>query len=155
MWSNDCERGHFCLDGACRKLCCGADWTGCGSGESCIRQLFADLGGARTYVGVDLCFPVGTCDVFDSAACAGEPGRECHIVDPTGAVACAPKGDRELGERCDQASQCRQGLHCVDDACRRLCRAEACGEPSCPLAEGVCVHFDRDPPGVGECTPDW
>ena len=22
-------------------------------------------------------------------------------------------------------------------------------------AEGTCVHFDRDPPGIGECTPGW
>ena len=38
--------------------------------------------------------------------------------------------------------------------CRRLCKAvEGGGEPSCKEGEGVCVHFHRDPPGVGECTP--
>jgi hypothetical protein len=29
---------------------------------------------------------------------------------------------------------------------------EGGGEPACKEGEGICVHFNRDPPGVGECT---
>lgn len=150
----DCARGYYCAEGACRKLCCGGDWTGCGPGESCLRTLQVRAGGEITPAGAQLCFPVGTCDLFDPESCANEPGRECKIVDPTGAVACAPKSSASLGEPCAPPSVCRQGFNCVASRCVKLCAFEACGEPSCTEEEGTCVHFVRDPPGVGECTPD-
>jgi hypothetical protein len=152
----------FCFERACRKLCCGGDWSGCDEGESCIRQLSVRLDDMMSDAGVvvdanvDLCFPIDTCDVFETDSCDDEPGRECRIVDPTGAVACAPDSNIGLGEPCDVVNQCDQGLHCVDNRCRALCRAESCDEePSCENADDICVHFDRDPDGVGECTPNW
>jgi hypothetical protein len=30
---------------------------------------------------------------------------------------------------------------------------EGGGEPFCQEGEGICVHYNRDPQGVGECTP--
>ena len=154
-WS-DCARGLFCVEQICRKPCCGGDWTACPTGQSCIRQLLIrDPATNRDLdARVDLCFPVGTCDVLDPASCAGVSGRSCQIVDPLGNVACAPLGRAALGEPCTPAQNCVQGMSCVDDHCRRLCRAVAGGgQPACPSSEGICVHYLRDPPGVGECTP--
>lgn len=163
--SSDCARGFLCIEDApgvktCHKQCCGSDFSACDPGESCIRQFKIQfMDGHQEYAG-DFCMPVGTCDPLEPDSCKNEPGRECKIVDPTGAVACMPKSTAELGDSCSPPSVCAQGLTCVGTPdtglfCRRLCRAEQCGQPACPEAEGTCVHFDRDPPGVGECTPGW
>jgi hypothetical protein len=149
---SDCARGTYCANGVCRKLCCGADWSACDAGESCIRQLSLSVGGQSVEAGVDLCFPVGTCGLFDPESCAEEDGRECKIVDPTGAVACAPVSTKDVGDLCGSPEVCAQGLTCVGGFCIKLCAAEACGEPRCGRGEGTCVHFARNPPGVGECT---
>lgn len=146
----DCARGLYCAEGACRRMCCGADWSACDEGESCIRTLQVRAGGEVLDAGVDLCFPVGTCDLFDTAGCEDEK-RECKIVDPTGAVACAPRSNADVGDACAPPTVCKQGLSCVGGYCVKLCRFEACGEPAC-VGEGACTHFERNPPGVGECT---
>jgi hypothetical protein len=157
---NECSAGLFCAGvstgapGACRKLCCGGDWSACSAGESCYQQLFLLRPGASepVYANADLCAPVNDCDVFDESSCAS--GKACHIVDPTGNVACVAAGSAELGEACSASERCIAGFACVGGACRRLCNASpGGGEPSCPPAEGVCVHFARDPASVGECTP--
>jgi hypothetical protein len=150
---NTCARGLVCAGGTCRKMCCGRDWSACDAGQSCFRQLQFSVDGAATDTGAWLCFPVHTCNVLDSQACA--PGRDCKIVDPTGNEACIPHGSEQVGARCGGGASCDRGLTCVDGICRRLCAAELCGEPACPAAEGSCVHFQRNPPGVGECTPGW
>ena len=72
----------------------------------------------------------------------------------------------EVREPCDEANQCGKGQRCAGNGptdggsvptfCIRFCRFGACdAEPSCPESEGVCVHFDTDPDGVGECMPHW
>lgn len=155
--SSACARGNFCVGGTCRKMCCGGDWSACDAGESCIRQFFVAFGARREHA-VDLCFPVGTCDLFDPQSCADESTdipRECKIVDPTGAVACAPASTRGFGDPCSPPDVCAQGLTCVGERCVRLCKTEVCAEPGCLADEGPCVHFDRDPEGVGECAPGW
>lgn len=159
--SADCARGYLCVGESvdalfCRKMCCGGDWSACDAGESCIRQFQVKFTNNKLEYAVDLCFPVNDCDVFDPGSCADQPTRECKIVDPKGNVACAPKSTATLGQPCGPPTVCARGFTCVGAAtrtCRRLCRAEMCGEPSCPAAEGTCVHFDRNPPGIGECTP--
>ena len=148
----DCARGLYCALGTCHKLCCGADWTACDAGESCIRSVDVNAGGEVIAAGASLCFPIDTCDPLDPDSCADEPSRECKIVDPTGAVACAPRSNAGLGDACAPPTVCKQGLSCVGGYCTRLCRFEECGEPSCGEGEGSCVHFLRDPEGVGECT---
>ncbi len=147
----DCGRGLYCAEGVCRRMCCGADWSACGDGESCIRTLEVRAGGEVLEAGVDLCFPVGTCDLFDPASCADEK-RECKIVDPTGAIACAPRSNADVGDACAPPTVCKQGLNCVGGYCVKLCLFEECGEPACKQADGACTHFERDPAGVGECT---
>jgi hypothetical protein len=161
-----CGTGLFCDEGTCHKMCCGGDWSACDPDESCIRQAEIKVGDAGlAYAGFDLCYPIGTCDIFDPTACASE-GRVCGIVDPLGDIACKPNTTLALGDACDHEHQCGQGLLCAatlpDDAtafengtCRKLCRFGACGTPSCSADEGLCVHFLRDPSGVGECTPGW
>lgn len=145
-----CAPGLLCAGGACRKLCCGKDWTGCADGESCIQGLsLSDGNGGTIKTGAMLCLPVNTCDALDPyAGCAA--GTACQIADPTGATACLQEGGGAQGEPCP----CKGGFLCVEGACRRLCKAvEGGGDPACEAGEGVCVHFVRDPAGVGECTP--
>jgi hypothetical protein len=149
---SDCGRGLYCALGLCRKLCCGADWTACDAGESCIRSLEVRAGGRVLSAEAGLCFPVGTCDPLDPLSCADDSDRQCKIVDPTGAVACSPHSTAGLGDACAPPDVCGQGLSCVGNVCTKLCAAEACAEPSCSDAEGSCVHYARDPAGVGECT---
>lgn len=148
---SDCGRGLYCAEGVCRKMCCGADWSACDEGESCIRTVQVKAGGEVLDAGVDLCFPVGTCDLFDPDGCE-DPARECKIVDPTGAVACAPRSNADLGNPCGPPTVCKQGLNCVGGYCVKLCRFSECGEPSCSESDGACTHFERNPAGVGECT---
>ncbi|MGC4086721.1 MAG: hypothetical protein QM756_02260 [Polyangiaceae bacterium] len=171
--SQDCARGYFCATtipatasapavSRCYKQCCSGDWSACDAGSSCIRQLNVKFADSHLEHPFDLCMPTGTCDLFDPTSCASDldpPARECKIADPTGAVACMPLSTKKLGDVCSvETNTCAQGFTCVldpdktDAHCRRLCRAEACGTPSCPAVEGDCVHFNRDPPGVGECT---
>jgi hypothetical protein len=149
---SDCARGLYCALGTCHRMCCGADWSACDAGESCIRSVDVRAGGQIIGADLDLCFPVGTCDPLDPDSCDEEPGRECKIVDPVGSVACAPLSDAGLGDACAPPTVCKQGLSCVGGYCTRLCRFEECGEPACGADEGSCVHFQRDPDGVGECT---
>lgn len=157
---NECSAGLFCAGvtpsepGTCRRLCCGGDWSACPDGQSCFQQLYLVRpgGGDPVYASADLCAPVNDCDVFDASSCPD--GTACQIVDPTGNVACITAGSAGLGDPCSPSDHCQAGFSCVAGSCRRLCRAVAGGgEPSCPAAEGVCVHFHRDPPGVGECSP--
>ena len=175
--SSDCARGFLCAtiapspDGGvtpavsrCYKQCCAGDWSACDAGTSCIRQFNVRFADDHLEHPLDLCFPTGTCDLFDSASCPDDPAtgapRECKIVDPVGGVACMPTSTRKLGDSCSATTNmCARGFTCVLDGdsnesghCRRLCRAVACGEPSCPAAEGNCVHFNRDPAGIGECA---
>lgn len=152
--SSDCARGLYCALGTCHKLCCGGDWTACDAGESCIRNLDVRAGGKVVPAQADLCFPVGTCDPLDAQSCADEPDRECKIVDPTGAVACAPRSSAQLGDDCAPPDVCAQGLTCVGGTCIKLCAFAMCAEPSCTEAEGTCVHYARNPVGIGECTLD-
>jgi hypothetical protein len=152
QWT-DCVSGSICAAGRCRKLCCGRDWTGCGtSTEHCLRPLQIQLADNSVVAsGAYLCYPVNQCDALVPSSCAAiEPGTTCQIADPTGATACLPEGGGGVASACP----CRGGFACVEGGCRRLCRAvPGGGEPSCPAVEGICVHFNRDPPGVGECTP--
>lgn len=169
--------------GICRKLCCGVegasygDWRACDPGESCVRQITAQFEvppGSHQFVEKDAhvfaCVPVNNCDPLDRTSCtsdASDPERPvCRIADPLGNVACLPPGKANLGEPCDHTHQCgpvqncahtvdKQGIELQTLECRRLCRMAACGDQACPTNEGICVHFNRDPVGVGECTPAW
>ena len=100
-----------------------------------------------------LCYPVNDCDALDPGGCPKQ-GETCQIVDATGATACFPEGSGGVGEPCP----CKGGFTCVvtkdkGTICRRLCKAVVGGgEPYCPSEEGICTHFTRDPPGVGECA---
>ncbi len=158
----DCAAGYYCAGGSCRKQCCAGDWSACDAGESCIRQVSVHAGDSIVASGLALCYPVNDCDPLQTGACNGDAKRECKIVDPTGAVACEPVTSAHLGDSCGPDAACAAGLSCVlDDCqtcdqghCRKLCRAVVGGLPACSTDEGPCVHFNRDPPDVGECTPD-
>lgn len=149
----ECAAGFLCtspMNGSCRKLCCGGDWTGCPSDkEHCIQNVALKDQTGVFATGAMLCLPVNTCNALEPGSC-GAAGQACQIVDPTGATACFAEGSGDTGQPCP----CKGGFLCVKDACRRLCKAvEGGGEPSCQDGEGICVHYTRDPAGVGECTP--
>lgn len=153
---SDCAPGYVCANGACRKLCCGGDWSGCPSDdEHCYQALAVSNGnGGAVQTGAMLCLPVNQCDALVPTSCAA-PGTACLIVDGSGATACVAPGAGDAGEPCP----CKGGFLCVNDGgtkeCRRLCKAvEGGGEPACEPGEGICIHYHRDPPGVGECTPE-
>ena len=116
-----------------------------------------DTGEEPISTGAHVCYPKG-CDLFTSAEC--ESDFDCKIINAAGDTACIPPSPEELGEPCGAPSICGRGLTCVgpdggQKTCRRLCRHEACGEPACQPGEGACVHFNRNPEGVGECTPGF
>ncbi|MCA9646980.1 MAG: hypothetical protein H6718_09110 [Polyangiaceae bacterium] len=155
--SSECASGTLCAAGQCRTQCCGGDWSACPSGESCIRQYQLGLpGGGSVAADVDLCFPVGTCSVLDPSGCSSEENRTCQLVDPTGAQACAPAGTATTGAKCSKQQPCVAMHACVGGRCTPLCEAKQPESPTdprpCADPEQSCVHFDRDPPGVGECT---
>lgn len=146
----DCSPGLLCVGSSCRRLCCGGDYTACPDGQHCFSAVLVLVGDAAIASGAMVCLAVGGCDVFSGQPCP--QGRSCHIVDPTGAVACVPSGHGQSGDPCP----CAAGFACIAERCRRLCRAvEGGGDPFCAASEGRCVHYDRDPPGVGECDPSW
>jgi hypothetical protein len=157
----DCAQGYYCVENQCHKLCCGRDWSACPAGESCIRDLQVSVGGQNLESGSGLCYPVNNCDPLKADGCPA--GHECKIVDPQGSVACAVTSQAQEGDACSAPNFCAQGLICVEvdsggatsPVCRKLCQAEMCGVPACSASEGTCVHFNRDPLGVGECTPGW
>ena len=151
----DCVAGHLCVEKTCHKLCCGGDWTGCDSvSEHCIKNLlYGDGMGGTIQTNVMLCYPINTCDALAPKSCP-QPGTSCQIADATGATACLPENSGGSGDACP----CKGGLVCVvgqnGGECHRLCKAVAGGgDPACIEGEGVCVHYNRDPAGVGECTP--
>ncbi len=156
--SSDCGRGLDCTEGRCHRLCCGGDWSACSGAQSCFRPYSLRVDDAGGPTGASLCYPTGGCDVLDPGACSSLPNQSCQIIDPTGAVACARTGTAQTGEACGPSTPCAPLHLCVSSEnawlCRRLCRAaEGAPEPSCPADGGVCVHYRRDPVGVGECTP--
>ena len=168
-----CARGFICVDGACAKACCGGDDSACETGERCIRQATAFLTSSGQKIsydeGLGTCAPINDCNVLDSVStCKSDAKRPvCRVIDASGTVACRPTGDRDLGQACDSANQCGPGQMCAGYAsgeastnvatkCVRLCKWGDCrSKPACPEAEGPCIHFDRDPDGVGECTLGW
>lgn len=153
--ATDCAAGFFCAENSCHKLCCGSDWTGCPSeSEHCIKSLaYSDGMGGALATGAMLCYPVNNCNALVPTSCS-QTGTTCQIADPTGATACLPEGSGGAGEPCP----CKGGFTCVvgetGSTCVRLCKAvEGGGEPYCQPGEGICTHYVRDPPGVGECVP--
>ncbi len=149
----ECAPRFLCANGTCRRLCCGGDWSACPKGEHCFREILAkDASGNVVDTGAMLCLPSDDCDALSPASCVA-PGTQCLIVDGTGATACIQPGAGQAGEACP----CAGGHVCVEDEgkeiCRRLCKAvEGGGEPGCEGGD-LCIHFNRDPAGVGECTP--
>jgi hypothetical protein len=150
----DCTAGYLCAVGKCRKLCCGDDWSACDAPtDHCTMKLEYKLASGVVDTGAMLCFPADECDPLVPTSCAA-PGTACMIADATGATVCLPPGTGGSGEACP----CQGGFACASDAagvsptCHRLCGAVPGGAPPyCQEGEGVCVHHDRDPAGVGEC----
>jgi hypothetical protein len=149
QWT-DCASGAVCAQGHCRKLCCGKDWTGCADGEHCLSAFEVQMPDGKVMSsGAYLCTPVNQCDALVPSSCT-EAGTTCQLADETGATACLPEGTGSPGNPCP----CKGGNTCVGGVCRPLCKAvSGGGDPACSGDGERCVHFNRDPSGVGECTP--
>ncbi len=149
----DCGAGMFCAEGKCRHLCCGGDWSACPKGQACSESLsIAPTADSKPIsAGVGICKPVDHCKPLDPQACPA--GRSCQLVDGNGDWTCMLSGSAKSGEACGADAFCSPGYGCYGGTCRRLCQPTTDGQPACPASEGVCVHFVRDPAGIGECTP--
>ncbi|HVU00733.1 MAG TPA: hypothetical protein VHE30_03245 [Polyangiaceae bacterium] len=162
--NQQCGLGLECAEGKCRTMCCGGDWSACDDGESCILKTAMDVNGTITDTGLFLCYPVDDCKALSPDSCA-DSTKACRIADPLGHTACLTPKTKALGDPCTEADPCSAGQICAtsDDGsdtpppftCRRLCPWGVCAEATCGESEGVCVHFTRDPLGVGECTPNF
>jgi hypothetical protein len=76
-----------------------------------------------------LCLPL--CDPAD-AACPD--GQVCMALDDS--FSCAPVGDTvALGEVCDDATACADGLRCLDASVLPSCAGDSCCAPWCSLDE--------------------
>jgi len=148
-----CDRGHFCFNGICRRLCCGGDWSVCPDDQACLISLSirATAGSDPVSAFVGLCVPVDGCNPLDPCA---DAGNSCQLVDGRGNWSCVTSGEVEVGAACSSSDRCVAGALCVSGSCRRLCGTSSNSiRTECPEAEGQCVHFVRDPESVGECTP--
>jgi hypothetical protein len=149
----DCVAGHACVGDVCRKLCCGGDWTGCDSAsDHCIETLSLVTDAGVFATGANVCLPIDTCNALDPSVCT-PAGTSCVIVDGTGATACVVAGTGQAGAPCP----CAGGFTCLvgpsGPTCIRLCAAVVGGgSPYCAANESICTHYNRDPPGVGECA---
>jgi hypothetical protein len=156
----ECYPGLFCGGNTCRMLCCGGDNSDCPPRHVCRGQAYIQLPDADAAVpaGVQVCIPVGDCDVFGGDCGSGEV---CQIVDALGNVACGVPGSGQFADPCSPTEPCAAGFICVVDStargepsCRRLCRMDPdAGGPACPEEEGACSGSPHLPEGVGECIP--
>jgi len=168
--TKQCDIGLECVEGKCRTMCCGFDWSACDEGESCIVPTEMTVmgpglpdAGALTETGQDVCFPVGGCDPLKPDSCppggkSGNEARECRIADKLGRVACLLPKPLKEGDPCSGDNQCGGGLICAGSptmVCSKLCPWNQCVATTCTAEKGTCVHFTRDPPNVGECTPNF
>jgi hypothetical protein len=151
---DDCAAGLACAGRdkrICRRMCCGGDWSACRPDERCTGPFWVNAGSTPVPSGASVCMPAQQCDVLTGSPCPA--GNVCQIVDPTGATACVEAPPQGLGGRpADPCPPCQTGFACIGQGCARLCGLAEAG-PFCPPEEGRCVHWNRDPEGVGECTP--
>ena len=151
----DCSSGLVCAGLVCRRLCCGHDWTACSPDQRCVAPLSISINSSAVPTGAYVCVPANGCDPLTGSPCTG--ATVCQIVDPTGATACVASPPAGVGATPgDVCPPCQTGFTCVSEGCRRLCSVAATsgqGGATCPPEEGHCVHWQRDPKDIGECTP--
>lgn len=140
---NRCEVG-VCLNlNQTESLCyqfCGVD-ADCGEGAAAGSCL--SLSNATFHI----CKIAGiydTCDLL-SQNCE-DATKSCYAVANEPQPICLTSGTKTLGNGCDRASDCVEGLACVNDVCRQLCdpTASACG------ADFQCNTFFAN---AGYCEP--
>lgn len=77
----------------------------------------------------------GECSI--SPACGCEAGKNCVVLDQSGATTCVPAGGVKENRGCQAASDCEAGLQCLSFACHRPCtKNEDCAgaSPHCDFA---------------------
>lgn len=144
--SSECAAGLGCVDRQCAPLCRLGEDTVCGAQRRCL----ALLDDERTGVCGEACAG------FDDLTSCGE-GRRCLPLGADQGV-CQDSGAREVGEPCDQDTQCGVNAHCqaaADDqprACRTLCDVRD-DEPGC-AESGLCLARNTAAGGCFEaCEP--
>lgn len=138
--ADDCDEGLACFnigDGAgatCHKFCAyGSSNPGCPDGELCS----AKISGLPD--GLAFCRQVTTCSPLEQTGCAS--GQACYFasVSPTGGV-CSKEGDKNPGDGCSSANECKSGGTCVSGKCAAFCSTESGGTPGCTGGE-TCTGF--------------
>jgi hypothetical protein len=115
-----CNSETFCAEGGCIDVpdagnkCAAfcATESGCADGFECGIQV--DYASGKT---VGMCSEKGAgCSLF-TQDCA-EEGMACYL---TGDAQCLDVGDITVGEECNTANACAEGLICVSDKCHQPC----------------------------------
>lgn len=129
--SAPCARTERCARGTCLPVACGA--TSCPQGEVCLYGACVEA----ACVGM-------TCDV--GLSCKGGDCVDC------------PGGQEELSCSNGKDDDCDGRADCEDDDCAgrtcaagRICRVEACAEPTC--GDGVQYGEETDVDCGGPCEP--
>lgn len=153
---SDCQLGLGCFDvageGRCLTPCCAADGA-CGVAERCTEGavMLEDTGARST--GWGACVEARTCDVLSGDGCYFDEG--CFIVSTEGETSCAPAGLANVGENCNEQTDCQAGLFCagVDNQlrCVRICAMDGVPGPRCQPGEGECVSYSQTKDGAGLC----
>jgi hypothetical protein len=124
---DDCDKGLRCDPSSreCEKFC--GTSVKCSSSEICGSIGSGDFGTCT-----QSCDPV--------AGCQG--GSNCVLVNTIPAAPmpfmCAPVGSKDEGLECSSLQDCRQGMSCFTQRCRRACtsNSESCGESGSCHREG-------------------
>ncbi|MEM6958474.1 MAG: hypothetical protein AAF645_22520 [Myxococcota bacterium] len=149
-----CAGTAVCLEGRCEEptgicleSCDFSDDGDCDDGGPDSDFSLCDYGTDCTDCGPRAELPVD-CRLNFNADCA--PDQRCECDEGSGTCLCedGPRGDRTLGDACDDELQCESGA-CIDARCSAPCeRSSDCDEPlsDCQPFLGFCVE--------GACQPD-
>jgi len=141
---NLCGAGLDCNEGFCFKYCCtpgSADE--CPTNQACVVDIL-DQNDEST--GVLLCAECDECNPLTAEGCGDDQG--CYPIPSEdtdiGCRLCLPSvGEKEAGEACDSANECKPGIGCysindADPVCTSFCDLEADTDSCAP--DGTCTE---------------
>ncbi len=127
-----CTATNTCM-GTCKHYCCDGDATCTALGPDWFCDIESVFHGINS---VPVCALGKPCVPFGSECAAGET---CTLVNETTmATACVTPGLAEAGDDCTRA-KCGEGLACIGDTCKQLCKLMADGGPGACPAKQTCV----------------
>ena len=153
--STACAEG-FCLQDGLGSTC----FAGCVEDSDCPGGFACTIVVSDTTPEVRACAEKGAaCSIFDQGCAAAEDGtaQGCYLAGA--GPECAPAGELEEGDACDNGNACKPGLLCISDRCHVACNPKTNGpnpkcEFSCALGTvgiqgetdvAICDLVDEDP----------